>query len=191
MHACAHSGYHHLPRLPLSSKLNWHTPHTPPGLMPPPPHLPQSTLSRFFHSKPCQTGMHSKISFFLCTGPAPTPPTPPAHYAITWGDYLHTFSTPSMHLLHTLVLLFTLHFLGLSPIPDFHLTSDPFGYPGQPSPSAIWAQHPPQTSVDSSPNPAASIPPTYSLWACTTHSAIQGPCLAWSTLPKQHPLSLW
>src|SRR5258707_8725079 len=36
---------------------------------------PQSTLSQFFHGKPCQTGTHSKIFIFLCIGPAPTPPT--------------------------------------------------------------------------------------------------------------------
>src|SRR6266436_523756 len=102
------------------------------------------------------------------------------------ADYYPAYT---MHLPHTLVHLFTLHFLGLSPISNIHSTSDPFGYPGQLSPSAIQAQHPPWTSVDSSPNPVAFMPPTHSLWAHTTHSAIQGPCPAWSTLPKQHPLS--
>src|SRR5258707_614759 len=30
----------------------------------------------------------------------------------------------------------------------------------------------------------------FSLWACTTHIAIQGPCLAGSPLPKRHVFSL-
>src|SRR5258707_11717674 len=51
---------------------------------------PQSTLSRFFAVSPVKTGMHSKIFDFLCTGPAPTPPTPPAHYSIAWGDHPST-----------------------------------------------------------------------------------------------------
>src|SRR5258708_10790546 len=57
---------------------------------------PQSTLSRFFHSKPCQTGMHSKIFVFLCTGPTPTPPT----LSPTWGDlhpYVHPCTLPGTH----------------------------------------------------------------------------------------------
>src|SRR5258706_14731243 len=33
-------------------------------------------------------------------------------------------------------------------------------------------------------------PIRFSLWACTTHIAIQGPCLAGSPLPKQHVFSL-
>src|SRR5258708_3750457 len=69
---------------------------------------PQSTLSRFFAVSPVKTGTHSKIFDFSCTGPAPTPPAPPTHYAVAWGDYLHTFahlcaplhtlSAPSVHL---------------------------------------------------------------------------------------------
>src|SRR5258708_18459166 len=33
------------------------------------------------------------------------------------------------------------------------------------------------------------LPTLFSLWACTTHIAIQGPCLAGSPLPKWHFLS--
>src|SRR5258708_2794312 len=71
------------------------------------------------------------------------------------------------------------------------LTSDPFSYPGQLSPSATGHNAHPWTSVESSPNSAAPIRPIhFSLWACTTHIAIQGPCLAGSPLPKRHIFSL-
>src|SRR5258705_11475815 len=47
-HTC--SGSPPPPWLPLPSKLNWHSPHTPPGLVPPP-----STPSKSnFRGKPCQ-----------------------------------------------------------------------------------------------------------------------------------------
>ena len=95
-----------------------------------PPSIDSKSI--FFVVSPVKTGTHSKIFDFSCTGPAPTPP---AHYAVAWGDYLGTFahlctplcalSAPSMHLPHTLVLLFALHFLGLSPLSDFLLTLDP------------------------------------------------------------------
>src|SRR5258708_32937411 len=61
---CTHSGFHHPPGLPLPSKLIWHTPHPPPGLVPPPPHPPQSIPHRFFAVSPVKTGMHSKILEF-------------------------------------------------------------------------------------------------------------------------------
>src|SRR6266446_2341736 len=77
------------------------------------------------------------------------------------------------------------------PYQTFQLTLDPFGYPGQLSPSATGHNAHPWTSVESSPNSAAPIQPIcFSLWACTTHIAIQGPCLAGSPLPKQHVFSL-
>src|SRR5258708_39767680 len=83
-HAHTHSGSPPPPGLPLPSKLNWHSPHTPPGLVPPP-----STPSKSnFHGKPCQN-RHTFKNFskffdffdFLCTGPAPTTPAPPTHSA--------------------------------------------------------------------------------------------------------------
>src|SRR5258708_15210510 len=180
-------------------QFHWHSPHTPPGLVPPPPHLPQSTPSRFFMVSPVKTGMHSKIFDFLCTGPAPTPPTPPAHYAVTWGDYLrafvhlcapfHALSAPSVHLPHTLALLFVLHFPGLSPLSDFPLTLDPLlatmGNPAlvQPGTAPI-----PDLCITKS-NPCgphvAHLP---SLLACTTHIAIQGSGPARSPVAKVAPI---
>src|SRR5258705_8556887 len=62
--ACTHSGFHHPPGLPMPPKPDWHTPYPPPGLVPPPPHPPQSTLSRFFVVSPVKTGTHSKIPEF-------------------------------------------------------------------------------------------------------------------------------
>src|SRR5258707_10867450 len=64
VHAHTHSGFHHPPRLPMPPKPDWHTPYPPPGLVPPPPHPPQSTLSRFFTVSPVKTGTHSKIPEF-------------------------------------------------------------------------------------------------------------------------------
>src|SRR5258705_2134960 len=58
------SGFHHPPGLPMPPKPDWHTPYPPPGLVPPPPHPPQSTLSRFFAVSPVKTGTHSKIPEF-------------------------------------------------------------------------------------------------------------------------------
>ena len=48
----------------MPPKPDWHTPYPPPGLVPPPPHPPQSTLSRFFVVSPVKTGTHSKIPEF-------------------------------------------------------------------------------------------------------------------------------
>src|SRR5258708_26478818 len=135
-HTCArtHSGSPPPPGLPLPSKLNWHSPHTPPGLVPPP-----STPSKSnFHGKPCQNRHtfenYSKIfDFFdfLCTGPAPTTPTPPAHSAwalappahpsihlhAPFAHLLHTFHAP----MHTLCSIFRV----CHPYPTFFLTLDP------------------------------------------------------------------
>src|SRR5260221_10876029 len=129
---CTCSGSPPPPGLPLPSKLNWHSPHTPPGLVPPP-----STPSKSnFHGKPCQNG-HTFENFskffdffdFLCTGPAPTTPAPPAHSARAPAPPVH----PSVHL-HT---PFVLHLLGLSPLSDFLFNlRPPSSYHGQPSPSA-------------------------------------------------------
>src|SRR5258705_549893 len=100
----------------------------------------------------------------------------------------HHLAHPSMHPCAT----FALHFPGLvTLIGPSILTSDPFGYPGQLSPSATGHNAHPRTSVESSPNSAAPIQPIcFSLWACTTHIAIQGPCPAGSPLPKWHIFSL-
>src|SRR5260221_12485668 len=64
MHTCTCSDFHHPPGLPLPSKLIWHTPHPPPGLVPPPPHPPQSLPHRFFLVSPVKTAIHSKILEF-------------------------------------------------------------------------------------------------------------------------------
>src|SRR5258708_4824454 len=102
--------------------------------------------------------------------------------------HLHAPPCTSVHPCTT----FALHFPGLvTLIRPSILTLDPFGYPGQLSPSATGHNAHPQTSVESSPNSAAPIQPIhFSLWACTTHIAIQGPCPAGSPLPKQHVFSL-
>src|SRR5258707_1607347 len=83
---------------------------------------------------------------------------------------------------------FVLHFPGLvTLIGPSILTLDPFGYPGQLSPSATGHNAHPRTSVESSPYSSAPIQPIhFSPWACTTHIAIQGPCPAGSPLPKWH-----
>src|SRR5258708_1760430 len=100
---------------------------------------------------------------------------------------LHTLLCTSAHPFTTPAL----HFPGLvTLIRPSILTLDPFGYPGQLSPSATGHNAHPQTSVESSPNSAAPIwPICFSLWACTTHIAIQGPHLAGSPLPKWHSFS--
>src|SRR5258708_19610224 len=95
-----------------------------------------------FHSKPCQNRhTFENFRFFMhwaCT-----------HYAITWGNYFHAFahlstplhalSAPSMHLPHTLLLLFALHFLPLPPLSPFHSPSSPFTAPCPPIPIAFHA----------------------------------------------------
>src|SRR5258708_1664953 len=111
------------------------------------------------------------------------------HTPLCTSMHLHASLHPSMHPCTT----FVLHFPGLvTLIRPSILTLDPFGYPGQLSPSATGHNAHPWTSVESSPNSVAPIQPIcFSLWACTTHIAIQGPCLAGSPpLPKQHIFSL-
>src|SRR6266436_6995854 len=130
------------------------------------------------------------------------PPCAPFHTPLHTSVHLCTpFCTPpctSTHLrtsLHTSAHPCTTFCASLSrashPYRTFHLTSDPFSYPGQLSPSATRHNAHPQTSVESSPNSVAPIwPICFSLWACTTHIAIQGPCPAGSPLPKWHIFSL-
>ena len=114
------------------------------------------------------------------------------------SQLVHHLAHPSAHLctppctsVHPCTT-FVLHFPGLvTLIGPSILTSDPFSYPGQLSPSATGHNAHPWTSVESSPNSAAPIwPIRFSLWACTTHIAIQGPCPAGSPLPKWHIFSL-
>src|SRR5258707_1314380 len=121
-----------------------------------------------------------------------------AHPSVHLCTPLHTFAHPSAHLCAPLCTsahpcaTFALHFPGLVILigPSI-LTLDPFSYPGQLSPSATRHNAHPQTSVESSPNSVAPIwPICFSLWACTTHIAIQVPCPAGSPLPKQHIFSL-
>src|SRR5258708_1918284 len=129
--------------------------------------------SAHLHAPPC-TSAHLSAPFCtpLCT-----------------STHLHASLHTSAHPCTT----FVLHFPGLvTLIGPSILTSDPFGYPGQLSPSATGHNAHPRTSVESSPNSAAPIQPThFSLWPCTTHIAIQGPCPAGSPLPKWHSFSLW
>ena len=110
------------------------------------------------------------------------------HHLVHPSVHLHTPLCTSAHLcaplhtlLHTSVHPCTTFCTSLSrashPYQTFHLTSDPFSYLGQLSPSATGHNAHPQTSVESSPNSTAPIQPIhFSLWACTTHIAIQGPC---------------
>src|SRR5258708_39609996 len=125
-HTCTCSGSPP-PGLPLPSKLNWHSPHTPPGLVPPP-----STPSKSnFRGKPCQN-RHTFENFskifdffdFLCPGPAPTTPAPPAHSAQALAPpahpsaHLRSLCTPSTHLPCTHAH-FALHLPALSPLSNF------------------------------------------------------------------------
>src|SRR5258708_25404577 len=111
----------------------------------------------------------------------------------TWP--LHSLRTTSRTLLctsahlctpsHTPVHLCTSPFLGLSPLPDFPLTLDPLpatmGNPALVQPGTVPI---PDLCITKS-NPcgphAAHLP---SLWACTTHIAIQGSGPAGSPVTK-------
>src|SRR5260370_27295 len=86
---------------------------------------------------------------------------------------------------------FVHHFLRLPAISGFPATAVPFGYPGQPPLSTTG--HSPHTGPLWNQVQTIQPPhgPSFSLWAGSTHSAIQGPCPARSPLPKQHPFSLW
>src|SRR5258707_8665991 len=137
------------------------------------------------------TGPRGPLLFGWCTHYVPTTShQPPASFHPPPCTSAHLGASPrtSVHPCTT----FALHFPGLvTLIGPSILTSDPFGYPGQLSPSATGHNAHPWTSVESSPNTAAPIWPThFSLWACTTHIAIQGPCPAGSPLPKRHVFSL-
>src|SRR5258708_33591407 len=145
------------------------------------------------HADPPRPAFLPTWPFTACT-PFCAPPHTSAHLCTSFRAPLCT----SVHLCaspHTSThpcATFALHFPGLvTLIRPSILTSDPFGYPGQLSPSATGHNAHPWTSVESSPNTAAPIWPThFSLWACTTHIAIQGPCPAGSPLPKRHVFSL-
>ncbi len=89
---------------------------------------------------------------------------------------LCTFSTPSMHLPHTLTHLSALHFLGLPPISGLPINLGPLQLPWVTQPQHNQAQHPPRTSVESSPNHPAPI------WAI--HFAV-----GWLN-PLSHPRTL-
>src|SRR5258708_32652910 len=101
--------------------------------------------------------------FMACTPPcAPfcAPPCTSMHLRTP----LCTFAHPCTHLRaspHTSThpcATFALHFPGLvTLIRPSILTSDPFGYPGQLSPSATGHNAHPRTSVESSPNSRAPI----------------------------------
>src|SRR5258708_29581769 len=130
------------------------------------------------------------------TGPTPAPP---AHYAVAWGNYLHTFahlcaplcalSAPSVHLPHTLALLFMIHLPGLSPLSNLLLTSDPLsatmGNPALVQPGTVPI---PDLCITKS-NPCgphvAHLP---SLWACTTHIASQASRPPGSPVAKAAPI---
>src|SRR5258708_32235217 len=138
--------------------------------------------------------------FMACTPPCTpfcTPPRTSVHLCAPLHTSVHlctSFHTPPCRPLRTPVQLlhFALHFPGLvTLIGPSILTLDPFSYLGQLSPSATGHNAHPRTSVESSPNSVAPIQPIhFSLCACTTYIAIQGPCPAGSPLPKQHVFSL-
>src|SRR5258708_10667197 len=135
---------------------------------------------------------------FMACAPPCSPFCTPPRTSVHLCTPLHTFMHPSTHLCAPLRISAhpcTTFCAALSrashPYWTFHLTSDPFSYPGQLSPSATGHNAHPWTSVESSPNSVAPIWPIhFSLWACTTHIAIQGPCPAGSSLPNQHLFSL-
>src|SRR5258708_28895478 len=160
MHTCSCSDFHPPPGLPLPSKLIWHTPHTPPGLVPPPPHPPQSIPHRFFVASPVKTGMHSKNLEFSLSCALGLHPYHPLHPPTTPspGATICAHSCTLVHLLRNVAHLFV-HLAHLqcpicapsahpctpfcAPFPGLvtliRLSSDlgpPSGYHGQPSPSA-------------------------------------------------------
>src|SRR5258708_7000903 len=113
--ACAHPfWFPPPPRLPLPSKLNWHSPHTPPALVPPPStpsqenfrFLPFSALGLHpphLHHPPTLPGLRPHLRTLPrpstlplhtlpCTSMLPLHPLP-----CTSALPLHTFRTPSVH----------------------------------------------------------------------------------------------
>ena len=140
-------------------------------------------------------GLHTTLHTLLCTSvhlhapphtsahlctPFCTPPCTSAHLCASPHTSAHPCATFCASLSRA-----------SHPYRTFHLTLDPFGYLGQLSPSATGHNAHPWTSVESSLNSVAPIwPICFSLWVCTTHIAIQGPCPAGSPLPKWHIFSL-
>src|SRR5258707_15398091 len=109
-----------------------------------------------------------------------------ANLAPSW--LVHHLAHPSVHLctpLHT----FASPFLGLSPLSDFPLTSDPLlatmGNPAlvQPGKAPI-----PDLCITKSNPCSPHVAHLPSLWACTTHIAIQGSGLARSPVTKAAPI---
>ena len=138
-------------------------------------------------------GLHTTLRTLLCTSVhLCAPPHTSVHLCTPFCTPLCTSAhlrAPPRTSAHPCAT-FVLHFPGLvTLIGPSILTSDPFGYLGQLSPSATGHNAHPWTSVES--NSVAPIQPIhFSLWACTTHIAIQGPCPAGSPLPKWHIFSL-
>src|SRR6266446_5852274 len=116
-----------------------------------------------------------------------------ANLAPSW--LAHHLVHPSVHLctpLHTFVhpcAPFTPHFLGLSPLSDFPLTLDPLlATMGNPALVQLGTAPIPDLCITKS-NPCgphvAHLP---SLWACTTHIAIQGSGPTGSPVTKAAPI---
>src|SRR5258708_24795962 len=126
----------HQPQWPLFC---WWVPTTP---------FPIDTKS-IFCGKPCQSRHTFEIFDFSQWAHTHT-----THYAVTWGDHLHTFAhpcAPSAHPpctfctpLHTLAP----HFPGLVTLTQPSIDLGPLQLSMAIQPSAIQAQHPPQTSVE-------------------------------------------
>src|SRR5260221_13033909 len=114
---------------------------------------------------PAQTHFLPTWPFMACTPPC-TPFHAPLRTSMHLCTPLCTFAHPSAHLcapLHTSThpcATFVLHFPGLvTLIRPSILTSDPFSYPGQLSPSATGHNAHPWTSVESIPTSVAPICP--------------------------------
>ncbi len=130
---------------------------------PPPTSWPCATT-------PTSSSIDSTSITLLCTGPAPIPPTPPAHYSVTWGNYLCTLMHPCAPFAHLAHLQRTLRAPSAHPCAPFcapfpglathigpsHQPQTPLATLGNPA-SAQPGTAPPQTSVESSPNHLAPI----------------------------------
>src|SRR5258707_3674768 len=123
--------------------------------------LCQITKSLHMH-----TGPRGPLLFGWCTHYVPTTSHQPPATFRTAPAPLHTLPHTSVHLhapprisTHPCATFCTSLSRASHPYWTFHLTSDPFGYPGQLSPSATGHNAHPQTSVESSPNSAAPIWP--------------------------------
>ena len=119
----------------------------------------------------CRPAFLPTWPFMACTPPCTpfcTPPHTSMHLCtpLCTSTHLRTSPCTSAHPCTT----FVLHFPGLvTLIGPSILTSDPFGYPGQLSPSATRHNAHPQTSVESSPN---SHPRTLSSWVTIAKVAL-------------------